>query len=158
MFYTKLKKNNILKAELDTLKSQGKKIVFTNGCFDLIHAGHVHYLQKAKNLGDILVIAINTDASVKRLKGEKRPLFPEQERAEILSALACVDYVCLFDEDTPFEIINLLKPNILVKGGDYHLGNIVGRDIVEANGGKVITIPFLDNKSTTNIIEKILSF
>ena len=148
--------NDKLKNVLDDLKAQGKRIVFTNGCFDLLHAGHIYYLNKAKELGDIFVVAINSDASVKRLKGESRPLFSQQERAEILSALECVDYVCIFEEDTPFEIVNLLVPDILVKGGDYHLGNIVGRDRVEANGGEVITIPFLENKSTTNIIEKVL--
>ncbi|MCP4482104.1 MAG: D-glycero-beta-D-manno-heptose 1-phosphate adenylyltransferase [bacterium] len=157
MFYTKLQQAHELKQALDLLKSQGKKIVFTNGCFDLIHAGHVHYLQKAKDLGDILVIGLNSDTSLKRLKGDSRPLFPEAERAEILSALNSVDFLCLFQEDTPFEIINLLKPNILVKGGDYHLEDIVGRDVVVENGGRVVTIPFLAGKSTTNIIEKVLS-
>ena len=157
MFYTKLVSKEDLKQKMSVLQKEQKKFVFTNGCFDLLHPGHVLYLQDTKKLGDYLIIAINTDNSVHRLKGEKRPIFSEQERAEILSGLSCVDFVCLFDEETPFEIISYLKPDILAKGGDYNLNTIVGRDVVEANGGKVVVIPFVENKSTTNIVQKILS-
>ena len=143
-----------LKKELENLKKVGKKIVFTNGCFDILHAGHVSYLQDAKNLGDVLVIAINSDASVKRLKGEKRPLFNQDDRAEVLSALRCVDFVCIFEEDTPFEILDFLRPNIdiLAKGGDYTIENIVGRELVK----EVRVIPFVEDRSTTNVIQKVL--
>jgi D-beta-D-heptose 7-phosphate kinase/D-beta-D-heptose 1-phosphate adenosyltransferase len=157
MFYTKLISKEDLKKKMTVLQKENKKFVFTNGCFDLLHPGHVLYLQDTKKLGDYLILAINTDNSVHKLKGETRPIYSEDERAEILSGLACVDFVCLFDEDTPYEIINYLKPDILAKGGDYSLDTIVGRDIVESNGGKVVVIPFVENKSTTNIVQKILS-
>ncbi len=137
------------------LKMQGKKIIFTNGCFDIIHPGHVIYLSEAKKLGDVLFIGLNSDVSVKRLKGEQRPILNENERATILSFLEMVDYVCIFDEDTPYELIKLVKPDVLVKGGDWSIENIVGKDIVESYGGKVINIPYLDGKSTTGIIERI---
>jgi len=152
-------KNKIkLQSELPEFfkKIKGKKIVFTNGCFDILHVGHVRYLQKAKLLGDLLFIGLNTDASVKKLKGPSRPVVCESDRAEIIAALEFVDCVVLFNEDTPYELISKIKPDILVKGGDYKEENIVGRDIVLAKGGKVVVIPFEDNKSTTNIIEKIV--
>lgn len=149
-----LEKNVLPKIENE--RRENKKIVFTNGCFDLIHLGHLTYLEKAKELGDILVLGLNSDASVRKLKGDKRPLFPENERAEILINLRPVDYVVLFDEETPLEIIKKVRPNILVKGGDYGLDEIVGRDFVNGNGGDTVTIPFIDGKSTTNIINKIL--
>lgn len=157
MIYNKLIDKFLLKEKIDKLKNEEKKIVFTNGCFDLLHRGHVEYLKEAKNLGDFLLIAINSDDSVRRLKGYSRPIFSESDRAEILSSLKSVDFVCLFEEDTPLEIISYLIPNILVKGGDYNLDNIVGRDVVENNGGKVITIPFVENKSTTNIVKNIIN-
>jgi len=138
------------------LKKQGKKIVFTNGCFDIIHPGHVIYLAEAKKMGDILFLGLNSDASVKRLKGEKRPILNENERATILSHLEMIDFVCIFDDDTPYELIKIVKPDILVKGGDWSVENIVGRDIVESYGGKVVNIPYLEGKSTTGIIERIL--
>lgn len=138
------------------LKKQGKKIVFTNGCFDIIHPGHVIYLSEAKKLGDILFIGLNSDNSVKRLKGYKRPIFNENERATILSFLEMVDFICIFNEDTPYELIKLVKPDILVKGGDWSVENIVGKDIVESYGGVVANIPYLEGKSTTGIIERIL--
>ncbi len=137
------------------LKSEGKKIVFTNGCFDIIHVGHTYYLNKAKQLGDILIIGLNSDNSVRRLKGKERPLNTEADRAEVLLALEAVDYVVIFTEDTPFNLIERLRPDILVKGGDYTKDNIVGADIVEANGGEVVVIPFVEGKSTSGLVEKI---
>ena len=134
---------------------ENKKIVFTNGCFDIIHSGHCFYLTEAKKLGDILIVGLNTDASVKRLKGETRPVNNEDDRAMVLSCLKPVDYVVLFDEDTPFNLIRNIIPNVLVKGGDYTIENIVGADIVLENGGEVKVIPFVEGKSTTKIIEKI---
>jgi rfaE bifunctional protein nucleotidyltransferase chain/domain len=139
----------------DRLKREGKKIVFTNGCFDILHRGHVEYLSKAKNLGDILFVGMNTDASVQRLKGPQRPVVCEDDRAFVLAALRAVDYVCLFDEDTPYNLIKAVVPDILVKGSDWAIDSIVGRDIVEAAGGKVQTIDYVPNRSTTNIIQKI---
>jgi rfaE bifunctional protein nucleotidyltransferase chain/domain len=137
------------------LKREGKTIVFTNGCFDIIHRGHVTYLKEAKNLGDILIIGLNSDDSVRRLKGESRPVNSQDDRAVVLSALRSVDYVVIFNEDTPFDLINAIKPDILVKGGDYSPENIVGADIVTANGGKVVVIPLVPGKSTSLIIEKL---
>ncbi len=134
----------------------GKKIVFTNGVFDILHKGHVDYLNRAKKLGDILVVGINSDASVKRIKGNKRPIVPQNDRAALVSNLKSVDYVCIFDEDTPYETIKLLQPDFLVKGADWKIEDVIGRDIVENRGGRVVTIEYLDGKSTTNIIQKIL--
>lgn len=139
----------------EKLKSDGKTIVFTNGCFDILHSGHVFYLQKAKQQGDILILGLNSDASVRRLKGEKRPINSESDRAIVISELKSIDYVVIFEEDTPLEIISLIVPNKLVKGGDYKKDDVVGKDIVESNGGEVVIIPFVDGKSTTNIINKI---
>ncbi len=134
----------------------GKTVVFTNGCFDILHAGHVQYLEKAKALGDMLIVAINSDASVRRLKGAPRPINSEQDRAYILSRLKPVDAVVVFDDDTPLRVIETLLPDILVKGSDWAVENIVGKDIVEAHGGEVRTIEFLDGRSTSGTIEKIL--
>jgi len=139
------------------LRLADKKIVFTNGCFDILHAGHVTYLDEAKMLGDVLVIGLNTDASVRRLKGEHRPVNDEHDRAIVISALKSVDYVVLFDEDTPLELITLLKPDIIVKGGDYTPETIIGADFVRQNGGKVVVIPLVAGKSTTAIIQKAQS-
>jgi D-glycero-beta-D-manno-heptose 1-phosphate adenylyltransferase len=141
---------------LKRLQSHGKKIVFTNGVFDIIHKGHVDYLNKARDLGDLLVVGINSDSSTKRIKGEKRPIVPQEDRAFVVSNLKCVDYVCIFGEDTPYETIRLLQPDVLVKGADWKIEDVIGRDIVESRGGKVVTIEYLDGKSTTNIINKIL--
>ncbi len=132
-----------------------KKIVFTNGCFDILHVGHKRYLQQAASLGDILVVGVNSDDSVRRLKGPTRPVNNEQDRMEMLSALGFIDYVTIFDEDTPYELIKKIQPDVLVKGGDYKLEEVVGRDIVEARGGRVELISFVEGKSTTNIINKI---
>lgn len=153
---SKIKNRDVLAAIIETEKARGKRIVFTNGCFDLLHAGHVKYLQKARRLGDMLVLGLNSDASVRRLKGARRPLIGEEERAHILAALDCIDYVVIFDEDTPLELISTLKPHILAKGGDYTAEGVVGKDIVEAYGGRVELVSFVDGKSTTNIIERVL--
>jgi D-glycero-beta-D-manno-heptose 1-phosphate adenylyltransferase len=145
-----------LAEERKRLKKENKKVVFTNGVFDLIHSGHVDYLLKAKALGDILIVALNTDSSVKRIKGEKRPILLQQERAFIISNLKPVDYVTFFEEDTPKEIIEELIPDILVKGADWSIDKIIGRDVVEANGGKVKNIEFVNNQSTSMIINSII--
>lgn len=154
--HSKIKSRDVLSHIIAAEKNRGKTIVFTNGCFDLLHAGHVKYLQKARNLGDLLVLGLNSDTSVRRLKGAKRPLIDQEERAHLLAALDCIDYVTVFDEDTPLELITSLKPDILAKGGDYSLENVVGRDIVESYGGRVELVTFVDGKSTTSIIERVL--
>ena len=139
-------------------RAQGRRIVFTNGCFDLLHVGHIRYLQAAHDMGDILIVGLNTDASVRTLdKGNGRPVTPQGQRAEVLTALACVDYVVLFDEPDPGQLIDDLKPDILVKGGDWKPEQIVGRESVEARGGLVRTIPLVPDVSTTAIIDKIRS-
>ncbi len=143
---------NILAGE----RQKGKTIVFTNGCFDLLHVGHVKYLQAARQLGDLLVLGLNSDASIQRLKGPGRPLIGQEERAHILAALNCIDYVVVFDEDTPMELLSVLRPDIIVKGGDYTPEGVVGRELLESYGGRVELINFVDGKSTTNIINKIL--
>jgi len=137
------------------LKSEGKKIVFTNGCFEVLHVGHTRYLKQAKDQGDILIIGLNTDDSVKLNKGPTRPIVPEDERAEILAALQCVDYITLFSEETPYELVKRILPDILVKGGDWTVDKIVGNDIVDKNGGQVISLPFQPGRSSTDIIDKI---
>ncbi len=149
-----LSRENISKISTE-LKRQGKTIVFTNGCFDIIHLGHIYYLSEAKKLGDYLIIGLNTDSSVKKLKGAERPINSEQDRAMVLDALKSVDFVVLFDEDTPLELIREISPNILVKGGDYKADEIVGADFMKQHNGKVMIIPYLQGKSTTKIIEKI---
>ncbi|MBS1491618.1 MAG: D-glycero-beta-D-manno-heptose 1-phosphate adenylyltransferase [Bacteroidetes bacterium] len=133
----------------------GQKVVFTNGCFDLLHLGHVDYLEKARNLGDQLVLGLNTDSSVSRFKGPERPLQDQNSRARVLAALEFVNLIVLFDEDTPFNLISKLVPDILVKGSDYLADNIVGADVVKQNGGVVKTIDFVPGYSTTHIVEKI---
>ncbi len=138
------------------LQAQGGKAVFTNGCFDLLHPGHVAYLEQARSLGDGLVVGVNTDASVKRLlKGPGRPVTPEADRARVLAALVCVDRVVLFDEDTPFALITALQPDVLVKGGDYRVEEIAGREVVEARGGRVLALPFVEGYSTTELLRRI---
>ena len=132
-----------------------QKIVFTNGCFDVLHFGHVHYLLEAKKLGDVLVVGLNSDDSVRRLKGPSRPINGEKERAFVLAALSFVDYVVLFDEDIPENLIKTVRPDVLVKGGDYALDQIVGADFVRQNGGTVTTIPFVEGYSSTQIIEQL---
>lgn len=138
-------------------KSAGLKVVFTNGCFDLLHVGHVDYLEKAKALGDILLVAVNADHSVKKLKGIHRPIQDEYSRMAIIAALESVDGVVLFHEDTPYEIISLLLPDVLCKGGDWKIEDIIGSDLVSNNGGKIVSIPFISGYSTTLIEQKIKS-
>jgi rfaE bifunctional protein nucleotidyltransferase chain/domain len=152
-----LKSLEEIKLIRSALKADNKKVVFTNGCFDIIHAGHIDYLNKAKALGDVLIIGLNTDDSVKRIKGDKRPIINEDERAEIISNLKPVDYVVFFDEDTPAKLINELVPDILIKGADWKIDEIVGGETVLANGGEVKTIKFTNDQSTSKIIELIIS-
>ena len=145
-----------MKSTIARLKARGKKVVFTNGCFDILHVGHIRYLKKAKKQGDILVIGLNTDRSVKQIKGEERPIVPEKERAEVLSALEFVDYVVLFDEPDPFLLIESLKPNVLVKGADWPKNKIIGREIMEKTGGRVVRVPLVRGASSSGVIEKII--
>ena len=138
-------------------RKNSKKIVFTNGCFDILHVGHLRYLQDAKNLADFLIIGLNSDSSVRSLKGEKRPIVNELERAEMLLGLKAVDQVAIFSEETPIELIKAIKPDFLCKGGDWAINQIVGADFVQSYGGEVLSLPFVQGKSTTGIIERILS-
>jgi D-glycero-beta-D-manno-heptose 1-phosphate adenylyltransferase len=144
-------------ARAASLRSEGRTVVFTNGVFDLLHPGHVHYLQGARALGDVLIVGLNSDASVRRNKGDGRPITPEHERAELLAALACVDFVVVFGEDTPAEIVRAIQPDVLVKGDDWPADQIVGRDTVESRGGRVVRIPVTGGYSTTRIVERIRS-
>ena len=144
-----------LKNQVNTWKKAGKKVVFTNGCFDIIHRGHIEVLALTANLGDKLIIGINSDQSIQKLKGKDRPIIDEQSRAFLLAALSFVDAIVLFSEDTPLKLISTLLPDVLAKGGDYEIETIVGHEIVQQNGGEVILVPFLDGFSSTNIIDKI---
>jgi D-beta-D-heptose 7-phosphate kinase/D-beta-D-heptose 1-phosphate adenosyltransferase len=153
----KIIKREALKEKVQALKRAGKSIVFTNGCFDFLHVGHVRYLKAAKAQGDVLVVGLNSDGSVRKIKGPRRPVVPEDERAEILASLACVDFVTLFDEPDPAMLIRLLMPDVLVKGADWATEAIVGRDIVESAGGRVVRIPLTEGVSTSGMIEKILA-
>jgi rfaE bifunctional protein nucleotidyltransferase chain/domain len=143
--------------EAHALQQSGKRVVFTNGCFDILHAGHVDLLRRARALGDVLVVAVNSDASVRRMKGPNRPIIPENERAELLAGLEMVDFVCTFDEDTPLEAILKIRPDVLVKGADWINDGIVGRAEVEGWGGKVVALPLVEGKSTTGIVERVLA-
>jgi rfaE bifunctional protein nucleotidyltransferase chain/domain len=145
-----------LKREVERHRGEGKKIAFTNGCFDILHVGHIRYLREARQTADLLILALNSDASVRTLKGEKRPLVPQTERAEVVASLMSVDYVTLFDEATPLRLIEYLRPDILVKGGDWQEDQIVGRDAVRSWGGRVVICTMTEGASTTNIVEKIL--
>lgn len=147
---------NALNKRIVKLKKQGKKIAWTNGCFDILHAGHVSYLKESKKKDRILIVGLNSDKSVQKLKGRTRPIVPEIQRAFVLSELECVDFIVLFDQETPYEAIKYLKPDILIKGADYKGKPVAGEDVVLANGGKLEFIKYLDRMSTTNIIEKIL--
>lgn len=151
----KILTNKELISERGRLRQERKKLVFTNGVFDILHVGHVRYLAQARELGDALVVAINSDASVRALKGEARPLINQEERAEVLAALRSVDYVTIFDEVSPRSLIAALLPDVLVKGGDYALDQIHGREEVEAAGGRVISLPFVEGASTSEIIERM---
>ena len=155
MIKPKIKSITQLKKIIKRLKAKGKKTVFTNGCFDLLHYGHVKYLQDAKKKGDILVVGINSDSSVKRIKEKKRPVVNEKDRLRLVAALESVDYIVPFKEDTPLKIIKFIKPDVLVKGADWNKNNIVGRDIILSYGGRVSTIKFVKGYSTSNLIKKI---
>jgi rfaE bifunctional protein nucleotidyltransferase chain/domain len=137
-------------------RARGKKVVFTNGCFDILHVGHIRYLRESKKRGDILVVGLNTDRSVKQIKGEKRPIVPEKERAEVLSSLEDVDYVVLFDEPDPLSLIQALKPSVLIKGADWPRNKIIGRESVEKAGGRVVRVPLVRGASSSGVIEKII--
>ena len=152
-----IKKAEALKKIVENLKNQNKKIVTTNGVFDILHIGHIRYLQEAKKLGDVLIVAINSDSSVKRIKGPKRPLNNENDRAEALSALECVDYVTIFSEDNPIELLSIIKPSVHVKGGDYKMNQIIEKDCVEKNNGRVALIPKVGGYSTSGLIKKIIN-
>ena len=155
---TKVVLRELLLSKLAAERAQGKRIVFTNGCFDLMHVGHTRYLQAARALGDALVVGVNSDASVRRLeKAQDRPIVPEAQRAEVLAALSCVDFVVIFDEPDPLELIRAVQPDVLVKGGDWAIDRIIGRDIVEARGGTVKTIPLVPDVSTTSLLQRIRS-
>jgi rfaE bifunctional protein nucleotidyltransferase chain/domain len=145
-----------LTAIRNSLREQKKTVVFTNGVFDIVHRGHVEYLNRSKALGNILIVGMNSDSSVRRIKGAKRPIVEEHDRAFVLANLAAVDYVCLFEEDTPLHIISAIVPDILVKGADWNIDAIVGKDVVERAGGKVMTIDFVPNRSTTSVIDRII--
>ena len=154
----KLLSQEDLLSKLSVERAEGKHIVFTNGCFDLMHIGHTRYLQAAKALGDVLVVGVNSDASVRTLnKAPDRPIVPEAQRAEVLAALGCVDFVVMFDESDPLQLITAIQPDVLVKGGDWTIDRIVGRDIVEARGGAVKTIPLVPGLSTTGLLQRIRS-
>jgi D-beta-D-heptose 7-phosphate kinase/D-beta-D-heptose 1-phosphate adenosyltransferase len=137
-------------------RESGKKLVFTNGCFDLLHVGHVRYLNQARSIGDALIVGLNSDQSVREIKGDSRPVIPELERAEVLAALASVDYVFIFADPTPQRVIDAIVPDVLVKGADWEISNIVGRDTVENAGGVVLNIPLVEGSSTTDIIQTVL--
>jgi rfaE bifunctional protein nucleotidyltransferase chain/domain len=149
---SKIVKSSVLAPRLAILRRRGKKVVFTNGVYDLIHGGHITLLEKAKRLGDVLVVGLNSDSSVKRIKGPKRPIATQKDRAQVLAALQMVDFVTIFGENTPYQVIALLKPDILVKGGEYSRDKIVGRDLVK----KVVTIPMVKGHSTSAMIQKVL--
>ena len=144
-----------LKTQVDSWKESGEKIVFTNGCFDIVHRGHIEVLANTADFGDKLIIGLNSDSSIKKLKGENRPIINEKSRALLLASLTFVDAVVLFSEETPINLISTLLPNILAKGGDYDISTIVGNEVVKNNGGEVILVPFVDGFSSTDIIEKI---
>ncbi len=151
----KIVSSDELQRERQRLRAEGKRLVFTNGCFDILHVGHVRYLQSARNLGDALVVAINSDRSVRELKGAGRPIMNEHERAEMLAALGAVDYVTVFDDISPRTLISEVLPDILVKGGDYKPEEIHGREETEAAGGRVLSLPFVEGASTSSIIDRV---
>ena len=146
-----------LKARLNALPRQNFRIVFTNGCFDILHAGHIRYLATAKNAGDILIVGLNTDQSIRSIKGNKRPIIPQDQRAQVLAGMASVDYIIYFDEPDPYQLIKAIVPDILVKGADWAKTDIVGADVVKKNGGEILQIPFEYDVSTSRIIERIVA-
>lgn len=153
----KILTTSALSAALRARRARNERIVFTNGCFDLLHVGHTRYLQDAKKLGDCLIVGLNSDASVRAIKPSGRPLVPQAQRAEVLAALACVDHVVIFDEPDPRSLIAAVQPDVLVKGGDWPIEQIVGREIVQARGGTVVTIPVVPDVSTTTLLQRIQS-
>ncbi|MBI5884981.1 MAG: D-glycero-beta-D-manno-heptose 1-phosphate adenylyltransferase [Deltaproteobacteria bacterium] len=153
---SKIKGLRALKTALEKIRARGARVVFTNGCFDIVHAGHVRYLRKARGYGDCLVVGLNSDASVRAIKGPTRPIVPQDERAEVLSALECVDYVVIFDEPTPLALITAIGPDVLAKGADWAARDIVGYDAVRKNGGRIRRVALVKGRSTTNIIKRIL--
>jgi len=155
MLCNKIKTLPTLKKTLNRLKAKKKTVVFTNGCFDVLHVGHIEYLSKAKSLGDILIIGLNSDKSVRKLKGEKRPVVSQKNRAKVLSALSVVDFVVIFNDLTPIDLIKTIKPDVLVKGGDWKIKDIVGADFVKSRGGKVKSLRYIKGFSTKNLIKKI---
>jgi rfaE bifunctional protein nucleotidyltransferase chain/domain len=140
---------------IDQLRAEGKRIVFTNGCFDILHRGHVEYLAAARQLGDVLIVGLNSDASIRRLKGPDRPINPQDDRAAVLDGLRSVDIVTIFEEDTPAQLIAIVEPDVLVKGGDYTEATVVGADVVRARGGRVVIVPLLEGRSTSALIARI---
>ena len=146
----------VLKDQVERARGEGKKISFTNGCFDILHVGHVQYLREARKTGNLLILGLNSDASVRAIKGEKRPLVPQGERAEVIASLDVVDYVTLFDDPTPLRLIEYLRPDVLVKGGDWKEESVVGGNAVKSRGGRIVIVPLTEGASTTNIIEKVL--
>ena len=156
LFGTKIVSSLSLKQKINILRKKGKRMVFTNGCFDILHFGHIQYLQDAKNKGDYLVVAVNSDSSVKRIKGSTRPIICQSDRLKTIAALSSVDFVVLFNEDTPLKLIKALRPDILVKGADWDKKKIVGSDFVENYGGKVVTVRLTQGRSTSALIEKIV--
>ena len=153
----KIKDLTVLTKLVSEHKNKGEKVVFTNGCYDLLHIGHIRCFQESKALGEILIVALNSDRSIKALKGPSRPIIPEEERAEIIAAMEHVDYVTIFDQEDPLEVISTVKPAVLVKGGDWSMDTIVGRNVVESYGGTVVALPMIPGVSTSRIIEDILS-
>jgi rfaE bifunctional protein nucleotidyltransferase chain/domain len=153
----KIKSAEELCALCVALRQEGTRVVFTNGCFDLLHVGHVRYLETARELGDVLVVALNSDASVRSIKGALRPLVPQEERSEVVAALQCVGYVTVFDDPDPLATIRLLRPDILVKGADWPLDRIIGADVVQHYGGQVVRVPLVPQASTTSMVERILA-
>lgn len=152
---TKIQTRRSLAKALASLRARRKRIVFTNGCFDILHVGHVDYLSRARKLGDALIIGLNSDASVRKLKGASRPVNREADRARVLAALECVDLIAVFNEETPEKLIRAVKPDVLVKGGDWKVADIVGSDFVKAQGGRVVSLPFVKGYSTTALLKKI---
>jgi D-beta-D-heptose 7-phosphate kinase/D-beta-D-heptose 1-phosphate adenosyltransferase len=156
-YRSKIMSHEEAKKEIDRLKAEGKRVVFTNGCFDILHPGHTRYLYTARALGDYLVVAVNNDQSVRAIKGEGRPILPQDARTELLAALSCVDCIVIFSEENPLKVIQYLMPHILVKGGDWKEEEIIGADVVKKAGGQVELIPYIPGFSTTDILEKIRS-
>jgi len=154
-YRSKIKSQEEAKKEIERLKSEGKRVVFTNGCFDILHPGHTRYLYAARDLGDYLIVAVNSDQSVRAIKGQGRPILSQDARTELLAALSCVDGVVIFDEENPLRVIQYLVPHILVKGGDWKEDEIIGADVVKKAGGKVVSIPYISGFSTTEILKKV---